>query len=146
MKLNEAYPGNFLKAADLNGQSVTVTIQSVTLEELGKGRDAESKLIIAFAGKDKKLICNKTNARTIEKLYGDETDNWVGKRITIAPREVEFQGDMVWAIRVSLQNPGAPQAPAKPTTRQQSRPAPRPELEPEHDPDVPFNEPEAIPA
>ncbi len=116
MKTSEAYPGNFLKAADLNGQNVTVTIQAVTLEELGQGRDAESKLILAFAGKDKKLICNKTNCRTIEKLYGDETDEWIGKKITIGPREVEFQGDMVWAIRVSLTKPGAPAA-AKPATK-----------------------------
>jgi len=107
MKLNEAFPSNFLKAADLNGQSVTVTIETVTLEELGQGRDKEQKLCISFRGKEKKLICNKTNAGTISKMYGDDTDAWIGQRITIAPREVEFQGDMVWAIRVSLAKPAA---------------------------------------
>ena len=120
MKLNEAFPSNFLKAADLNGQSVTVTIDNVTSEELGQGRDKEQKLCIAFRGKEKKLICNKTNAGTIAKIYGDDTDAWIGQRITIAPREVEFQGAMVWAIRVSLAKPGTP-APA-PTTARAAQP------------------------
>jgi len=118
MKLSDAFQSNFLKASDLAGKTVTVTIESVDMEELGKGRDKEAKLIIGFVGKAKKLVCNKTNAGTIAKLYGDETDNWLGKPITIAAREVEFQGDMVWAIRVSLQKPG--------TFKQAAAPAPAP--------------------
>lgn len=108
MKLNEAFPSNYIAAADLNGQDVTVIIEEVKMERLGQGRDAEDKLLITFRGKKKGLICNKTNAKTIAKLHGDDTDLWTGKAITIGPREVEFQGDMVWAIRVSLKAPGAP--------------------------------------
>jgi len=104
MKLNEAFPSNFLKAADLDDKDVTVTIESVTLETIDKD-EKDQKLIIAFKGKSKKLVCNKTNAKTIEKLYGDDTDGWIGKKITLTPREVEFQGETVWAIRVSLKKP-----------------------------------------
>lgn len=106
MKLSEAYPSAFLKADDLNGRAVTVTIESVKLEEIGQGRDKDKKLVISFVGKEKKLVCNKTNAGTIGKLHGDDTDDWEGKQIILQPREVEFQGDMVWSIRVSLQKPG----------------------------------------
>lgn len=120
MKLSQAFPSNFLKAEDLGGKSVTLTIQSVEMEEMGQGRDKENKLVIQFAKTDKKLICNKTNAKTIEKLYGDDTDAWVGQRITISPREVEFQGNMVWAIRVSLTKPVA----AVPITKAAATPAP----------------------
>ncbi len=109
MNINEAFPSDYLKASDLNGKDVSVTIQSADLIEFGKGREAEEKLLLTFAGKKKGLICNKTNAKTIAKLYGDDTDGWVGKPITIGPREVEFQGDQVWAIRVSLRAPGAPE-------------------------------------
>lgn len=112
MKIGEAFPSNFLKADDLQGKDIIVTIQEVTLEELGKGNEKEQKLIIAFKGKDKKLVCNKTNAKTIAKIHGDDTDDWIGKSIIIGPREVEFQGDQVWAIRVSLRNP-AKASPAK---------------------------------
>lgn len=111
MKLSEAFPSNFLKADDLNGKPVTLRIAGVVIEELGQGKDKERKLIISFAGTEKKLVCNKTNANTISKLYGDDTDMWVNQRITLTPREVDFQGEMKWAIRVSLTKP-AP-APAK---------------------------------
>jgi hypothetical protein len=113
MKLTDAFPSNFLKADDLQGKEVTVKIEEVTLEELGQGNDKEEKLMISFQGKSKKLVCNKTNARTIEKLHGGDTDDWIGKRIILAPREVEFQGEQVWAIRVSLRNPEAAAATAK---------------------------------
>jgi hypothetical protein len=114
MNLSQAYPSRYLAADDLQGRSVTVTIASVKLEEIGQGADKDTKLVLTFSGKSKALVCNKTNAKTIGKLWGEETDNWVGKPIIIAAREVEFQGNMVWAIRVSLQKPGtsAPSAAA----------------------------------
>lgn len=114
MKISEAFPSNFLKADDLNGKNVTVTIQDATLEEIGQGHNKERKLILAFHGKEKKLVLNKTNAGTIAKLYGDDTEGWIGQKITICPREVEFQGEMVLAIRVSLQKPMAVTVPALP--------------------------------
>ena len=113
MNLNEAFPSNFLKAADLQGKNVTVTIESAEVEEIGQGQQKEQKLVLTFKGKDKKLVCNKTNATTIGKLYGDETDDWVGKPIILTAREVEFQGETVWAIRVSLQKPAPATKPSK---------------------------------
>lgn len=118
VKTSAAFPSKYLKADDLQGKDVVVKIAKVTMEEFDSDRGGnESKLIIAFAGKDKTLVCNKTNAKTIAKVLGsDETDDWIGKCITIGPREVEFQGEQVWAIRVSLKAPavGGP-AKAKPS-------------------------------
>jgi hypothetical protein len=105
MNINEAFPSDYLKASDLGNKSVTVTIESVELTDIGQGRDKEQKILIRFVGKQKGLICNKTNANTIGKLYGIETDGWLGKRIILQTREVEFAGEAVWAIRVSLQKP-----------------------------------------
>ena len=117
MNLNDAYPSRFLSAEDLNGQDVTVTIANVTQETLGQGKDAQQKLVASFVGKKKAMVLNKTNAKTIAKLYGDETDGWAGKRITIRAQEVEFQGDMILALRVSLKAPPAFGAPAKAAAR-----------------------------
>lgn len=111
MNINEAFPSDYLKASDLGNKAVTVTIESVELVDVGQGRDKEQKILIRFVGKQKGLICNKTNATTIGKLYGPETDGWVGQSIILQSREVEFSGEMVWAIRVSLQKP----SPAQPT-------------------------------
>jgi hypothetical protein len=141
MNINNAFPSDYLKASDLGNKAVTVTIESVELVDIGQGRDKEQKVLIRFIGKQKGLITNKTNANTIGKLYGPETDGWIGHPITLEAREVEFAGEMVWAIRVSLQKPVATPANSMPT-----RPAPAanpvsaPIAEDEHsgDPDVPF--------
>jgi len=52
------------------------------------------------------MVLNKTNARDIAKLlHSEETDDWVGKRITLCPREVECKGTMV--ARVESAGPKA---------------------------------------
>lgn len=114
MKLNEAYPSKYLTAEDLGDQDHTLTIASVDLEDIGQGRDKSSKLVIGFRGKKKQFVVNKTNAKTIAKVLGtEETDDWIGSAITIGPREVEFQGDMVMSIRVSLRTGTAKNPPLK---------------------------------
>ena len=118
MNLNDAFPSNFLKASDLGDRDVTLTITEAEMEEIGQD-EKQNKLVISFKGTEKGLICNKTNATTIGKLYGDDTDKWIGQRITLMAREVEFKGESVMAIRVSLKKPAAakaaaPVAPAAP--------------------------------
>lgn len=119
MKLNDAYPSQFLTAEDLDGKDITITIADIELEEIGQGHDKSKKLVIGMTGKKKRFVVNKTNANTIAKVLGsDDTDDWIGQRISIGPREVEFQGNMVWSIRVSLKKPVSQQA------KEAAKPAP----------------------
>lgn len=105
MKMSEAFPSAYLKAADLNGGEVRLTIDHVETEILG---DSE-KPVVYFTGKKKGLVLNKTNASAIVKHYGDDSDDWQGKPIILYPSEVAFQGQMVDAIRVRMptQKPAA---------------------------------------
>lgn len=96
MNINELYPSNYLKASDLNGRKVKVTIKGVETEQLGD----KSKAIVYFVGKDKGLACNKTNAMVIASAYGPETAGWSGKDIYLYPTKVNMNGQMVDAIRV----------------------------------------------
>lgn len=106
-KLNDIFGGNFLKADDLQGKSVTVTIESVEVKEFDDGK----KLILRFVGKDKGLVCNRTNASIIEEVTGSsDTDEWEGRKIVLIVKKVEFQGKLVPAIRVSLDAPKSEQA------------------------------------
>lgn len=121
MKLNEAFPSAFFKASDFEDGDRTLTIKSVDLEEIGKGDDKSTKPVISFRGEDKKFVCNKTNATTIAKvLNSDDTDDWIGQRITLGQREVEFKGEQMMSVRVSLKKPAA--ATAKPSTDTEASP------------------------
>lgn len=111
MELSSVFGGDTLKAADLpNGVEPTVTIASVEQKKFDNG----NKLLIKFVGKKKALVCNKTNAKRIAMNHGSNTDQWVGKQITLYVDIVDFQGEPTEAIRVR---------PSRQTPAQQVRPA-----------------------
>jgi hypothetical protein len=104
MNVNEAFPSKWLKASDLQGKKIQVTIREVVSEEVSQG---ESKPIVHFEGKDKGLVLNKTNAMVIAASYGPETDGWMGKPIVLYSAKVNFQGQMTDALRVEVPQPMA---------------------------------------
>jgi hypothetical protein len=126
MKLSEAFPSNFLKAADLQGRRVTVTISHVKFEDIGD----DHKPVVYFRGKDKGLVLNKTNGNMIAEVAGnDDTDNWGGVAIVLYPTRVDFQGKRVDAIRCDRPEPGQVR---------QAAPPPPPTIMDEDGEEVPF--------
>jgi hypothetical protein len=98
MRITDAFPSDYLKAADLQGREITAAMSIVKMEAIG--RDKDMLPVLYFQGKAKGLVLNKTNANTIVSLYGDDTDNWTGSEILLYEAMVEFQGKMGPAIRV----------------------------------------------
>lgn len=101
VKISEAFPSNYLKAADLQKRTVTVKIIDVRMEDI----DSNHKPVLYFDGKDRGLVLNKTNARMIAYQLGDDTDAWVGAEIDLYPTMTSFQGKPVEAIRVNVRPP-----------------------------------------
>lgn len=125
MKIGEAFPSKYLKASDIEelGEPV-LTIKSVRMEEVGQGAEKDSKPLLMFKELEKGFIANLTNCKTITKVLGtDDTDEWIGKKIILKAMEVEFKGDMVMSIRVSLRKPAAP-TPVKKAPAQEEEEAP----------------------
>lgn len=123
MKLSEAFPSNYLKSDDLQGRDVTVVIAGAGIETVGSDR----KLVLTFQGKKKAMICNKTNSGRIAYLYGEETDDWIGKEIVLTSEFVEYQGKTVKGLRVKPPVQRATpthvqQSPQAPPSRQQQQP------------------------
>lgn len=83
---DELYPGRFIKAGELLGKKVTLTISDVDLEEL-QGEDGKPKVkaILAFAETDKKHVMCKTNGVCLKEMFGHAIDQWIGKQVTIFP-------------------------------------------------------------
>jgi sucrose-6-phosphate hydrolase SacC (GH32 family) len=131
MNINAAFPSKYIKASDLDGKTVTVTIREVKIEQIG--RENDPKPVIYFSGKDKGMVLNKTNARKIAQIVGAaDTEQWTGAKIALFATEVEFSGDMVEAIRVK---PAPATAKAAPPV---SHPLTDDEDAPLTDEDIPF--------
>lgn len=91
------------------GKDFVVVISRVEAGELNKPGRSDKKLapILHFEGKKKGMVLNKTNACTIEELYGSETDNWIGKRIAIYATTTKFGRQTVDCIRIRDRVPAA---------------------------------------
>lgn len=95
MKMSEEFPSKYLKAADLQGREVRVTMANVEREKIGE----DSKPVLYFKGKDKGVVLNKTNASTISDAYGDDTEEWYDQPLILFSVMVDFQGKVAPAIR-----------------------------------------------
>src|SRR5688572_11053384 len=100
MRISDLYPSKYVKASDLNGKTVTLTIKELRPEEMtNHANEKERKPVLYFERATKGLVLNRTNAMIIAHLYGDESDDWRGCRITIYPTKVRAFGSMQDAIR-----------------------------------------------
>jgi hypothetical protein len=105
MKITSAFSSKFLKASDIpEDRPVVVRIDRVEIEDVGGKGQQEHKPVLYFIGKEKGMVLNKTNSKVVANAYGDETDDWHGKSVQIYATEVEFQGDMVAALRLRIPN------------------------------------------
>lgn len=109
----------YMYAFDLQGKDCTVTIEKVSQGELTAlgGRKSKKPLCFFREGREKKpLALNSTNCKTIAALYGNDTADWIGKRITIYPTTTTMAGDTVDCIRVRPSVPaGKPAAAPEPS-------------------------------
>ena len=102
-----SFPG-FLEAGDLDGKDVTLKMKVVRQPGPNdKGLDGKpiDKPIVVFENARKEWVLNKTNARTIRLLYGDQFGEWKGKAVTIYPTTCPAFGETVACIRVRSINP-----------------------------------------
>ena len=104
-KISEMQPSKYLKATDAEDGDLILTMSDVKEETLGMGKDADKKWVLYFEEQPKGLVLNKTNMNTIAKLYGDDTDDWEGKKVTLFATEVQFKDEMVEAIRIRSKPP-----------------------------------------
>jgi len=96
MLISQAFPSEYLRAADLQGRNIRVTISHVEMRDVGD----DNKPVLFFQGKEKGVVMNKTNSNNISAAYGDDTDGWGGKEVVLYEAMVDFQGRSVAAIRI----------------------------------------------
>jgi len=85
-----------------------VTIQKTCKEEVNSTDGTKKMCLVAyFTDSPKPMVLNKTNCKTIEKMYSPFVENWVGKKITVFSAKVKAFGETVDALRI---RPTAPKA------------------------------------
>ena len=86
VEYDQLYPGRFIKAGELLGRKVTVTIADVDLEELmGEDNKPKQKATLTFKETPKQLVMCKTNGISIKAMFGTKLAEWIGKRVTLFP-------------------------------------------------------------
>lgn len=120
MNLNEQFPSRFLKADDFPDDfRQELEIAGFSLEEFDdpKTRKRETKPVMYFSGGgpemhlpngDRKgLILNKTNAKTLQKVFRTpDTDLMIGQRIILIRIEIDAFGEIQGALRLKESRPG----------------------------------------
>jgi hypothetical protein len=98
MNATELCPPPHMEAGDLHGKDATYTIKGVSFSEVGEER--ETKGVVMLNEFPRALVLNRTNLKRIIAHHGLDTDDWVGKQITIYPSETDFRGKTVPCLRV----------------------------------------------
>lgn len=104
---------DFLGAYSLTpDEDLTVEIIKASRELVTVSGGKKEDLIVASLVNQKPLILNKTNLKTIAKIYGPYIEDWAGKRITLYGTTTRFGSDTVECLRV------------RPTVTDQEKPKP----------------------
>jgi hypothetical protein len=100
------YDREHIAAWDLPGD-VNVKIVRVECKELTSQRGKNKRPILFFEGKEKSMVINKTNGKTISNMYGLRTEDWIGKWVTLFKSSTSAGGETVDCIRIRPEPPRA---------------------------------------
>jgi hypothetical protein len=82
--VSETYGGDFMNADD-----VTTAPRDYILDGI-EDEMRDGKFIARFHGEEKRLIINKTNAKTLADALGDDVDEWGGATVTLKRGRTTF--------------------------------------------------------
>ena len=89
----------FLKGDDLEeGERTIVTIKKAEEVAFPSG---DTVPVLEFLEIEQKLTLNKTRVKKLVEILGDDTDDWVGKRIAMYPIDVQYNGKTLPGIAVA---------------------------------------------
>jgi hypothetical protein len=77
-----------------------LTVETVTVSDSQTKKDVD-RFCVTVEGLELPLPLNKANCIRIAKKYGDDTDQWIGKKIEIVKEKVKFGTDDVDGLVVT---------------------------------------------
>lgn len=98
MKLSNYAMGSFFNAEALEEEPFVGTVAKVSEEEVGP--EKELKIVVEFDEAPTKLSLNKTNLRTLIGELGNESEDWIGKKVELYRDSTMMSGKKVACVRV----------------------------------------------
>lgn len=97
ISISAQFPSRFLRGSDVAGKKVNLKIKAVKIEKVFKQKVQKEvpTPIIYFEGKEKGVVLGKERAMEVAALYGDDTDGWVGKPVTMYTERKDIFGKTV---------------------------------------------------
>ena len=128
-KRDDVFPSKYLKAADLNGKPLTVTIVSAPLETLKNPEGKEqTKTILYLRGTKKLLPLNITNWDSCADVTGEgDSADWAGHDIELYPAKTQMGGKTVDCIRIRRARAAEAPTKQKPPAAGTKRPIKKPD-------------------
>ena len=107
MRAGDMIESKYLKQSDLNGEDVIVTIQKIGQGNVAQDDQPEElKWMIKFKEFNKAMVLNSTNIQLLEKLCGEETDEWTGQEVCLyVDPNVSFAGKITGGLRIKSAKP-----------------------------------------
>ncbi len=101
MKIDQLLTSSYLKQSDVDGET-PVTIKDIKKQNVArKDEEAEYKYVLFFEEYEKGLVLNATNIKRLGKACGDDTQDWLGKVVTLYVDDtVEYGGNAVGGLRI----------------------------------------------
>lgn len=89
-----------------DGKDLTVTVEKVVREMVTGDGGKKEECTVAYLKGQKPLILNRTNSKTITKLYNSPyIEDWAGKQITLYATTTRVAGETVECLRIRPQIP-----------------------------------------
>lgn len=93
----------FVAAEEIGSARPTLTIDDVRtamVESMDPGKPAAEKLIVYFREAGKGWIVNLTNGKCLGAMFGNNVQDWRGRRVTLTVEDVRFGSKTLPGIRV----------------------------------------------
>jgi hypothetical protein len=103
---------NHLKAAEVRAATERMIADAWTEEFQQQSGGTKVKLVLAFRGTPRTIVCNATSAKSLAAAFGNQTENLKGRRVRIEARPTNL-GQAIFVTPVATA-PTFPQPVAPP--------------------------------
>jgi len=96
------FRGDYIAAVEIpEGREVTRTIRGVEIVSMESEDGVSEKPVVHFEESPRGWVLNRTNAECLAGMFGEETNGWRGKRVTLYRTQVQLGREKVPGIRVA---------------------------------------------